>query len=156
MRLFRMLRTVALYEAAKGVLVLMLGAGLFSLLHKNFQEVAEQLVFHFHLNPDAHYSRIFLQLARQMNDGHLWWLVSLTLVYAAARFVEAYGLWHARRWAEWFAALSGAVYIPFEVREVLVRVNWLTVTTLLLNLLIVAFMIYGLRHDADLAAERNG
>ncbi|MCZ7627423.1 MAG: DUF2127 domain-containing protein [Candidatus Methylomirabilis sp.] len=39
--------------------------------------------------------------------------------YASVRFVEAYGLWLERRWAEWFAAVSGGIYIPFEIYELL-------------------------------------
>jgi uncharacterized membrane protein (DUF2068 family) len=154
MQFFRVLRTVAVYEAAKGVLVLMLGGGLLRLLHKDVRALAEQLINHFHLNPDGHYSRIFIALAGHINDGHLWLFGGLALLYAMVRFVEAYGLWFGRRWAEWFAALSGAIYIPFEISEVLRRPNWLSVVALLVNVAIVAFMVYGIRHQDEIAAQR--
>ncbi len=155
MRFSRVLRTVAIFEAAKGLLVLAMGGGLFALLHKNVQALAEQIISHFHLDPAAHYPRIFIDLAGRVNDAHLWLIAGLALLYAVVRFIEAYGLWQARPWAEWFAALSGAIYIPFEIRELLLRVNWLTVTTPLINVAIVAFMVYGLRHAEEIAAERR-
>ncbi|MGE3531809.1 MAG: DUF2127 domain-containing protein [Steroidobacteraceae bacterium] len=149
-----MLRSVAVFEAAKGTLVLLVGGGLFSLLHQNIQALAERVVAHFHLDPAGRYPRIFVDLAAQLNDARLWMLAGFALLYAVVRFIEAYGLWHARRWAEWFAALSGGIYIPFEVHELFERVNWLRVLTLLANVLIVLFMIYGLRHADEIAAEQ--
>ena len=62
--------------------------------------------------------------------------------YAALRFIEAYGLWRARRWAEWFAALSGAVYVPIEIYEVWQRLTWVRLTVLTVNLAIVAYMFW--------------
>jgi hypothetical protein len=45
------LRIVALFEGAKGVLLLAAGFGLLSLIHDDVQKMAEELVRHFHLNP---------------------------------------------------------------------------------------------------------
>jgi uncharacterized membrane protein (DUF2068 family) len=153
MRFSRVLRTVAVFEAAKGLLVLMLGFGLISLLHRNIQQMAQQLIAHFNLNPEHHYSRIFIDLAGQLNDGRLWLLAGFALLYTVVRFIEAFGLWHARPWAEWFAALSGGIYIPFELHELWHRPSLITAATLLVNLAIVLLMIYGLRHADQIAAE---
>jgi uncharacterized membrane protein (DUF2068 family) len=156
MRFTRVLRTVAVFEAAKGLLVLMVGFGLFSLMHQNSQQLAQQLIAHFNLNPAHRYSQIFIELAGQLNDGRLWMLAGFALLYTVVRFIEAFGLWHARPWAEWFAALSGAIYIPFELHELWHRPSWLTAATLLVNVAIVSFMIYGLRHAEQIAAEVVG
>jgi uncharacterized membrane protein (DUF2068 family) len=134
------MRAIALLEAAKGALVLLVGFGLFSLLHHDLQLAAERWVAHAHLNPAARYPRIFLHLAGEVTDGRLLLLAAGALVYAGARLVEAYGLWLARRWAEWFAALSGAIYIPFELIELHQRITLLSVGLLALNVAIVAFM----------------
>ena len=67
------------------------------------------------------------------------------LVYAAVRGVEAYGLWHGRRWAEWFAALAGGIYIPVELYELVHRPGWLAFAALVLNLAIVLLMLRALR-----------
>lgn len=144
MRLSSGLRAVAVVEAAKGVLVLLVGLGLLSLIHHDVQRVAERLVAHAHLNPAAHYPRIFLEIASRLTDGRVLLLAMGSAVYACARFIEAYGLWFQRRWAEWFAALSAGIYIPFELVELHKRVTWLTVGALLLNTAIVAFMVYSL------------
>jgi uncharacterized membrane protein (DUF2068 family) len=136
------LRAVAVFEFAKGLLVMLLACGLFSLVHKDVALEAERLVRHFHLNPYHHFSRIFIDAASQLSSARLWGLAFLALAYSCVRFFEAYGLWHARAWAEWFALLSGAIYLPFEIYELVRKptpLHWLVLVT---NCLVVLYMAY--------------
>ncbi len=103
------LRSVALFEAAKGTLVILAGFGMVSIVHRNSQQLAEHLVRHLHLNPAKHYPHIFIDAAGRLDDVHIWLLAGGAFLYSLVRFIEAYGLWHSRVWAEWFAILSGAV-----------------------------------------------
>jgi uncharacterized membrane protein (DUF2068 family) len=137
----RGVRIVAVFEALKGALVLTAGLGLLSLLHHDLQAVAERLVRHSHLNPARHYPRIFIEAASHTNDSRLLSLAALAFLYAAVRFVEAYGLWRMRVWAEWFAIIAGSVYLPVEVYEIFRRVTWMRGMVLLTNLLIVAYLV---------------
>lgn len=141
---FGTVRAVALFEAAKGTLVLLTGFGALSLIHHDAQRFAEQLVGHLHLNPAKHYPRIFIDTAAHLTDARLWMLATLAATYGLVRFVEAYGLWHGRRWAEWFAAVSGGIYIPFELYELFQGINWLSLGALVANVLIVGLMVNAL------------
>ncbi len=136
----RGLRLVAAFEAAKGGIVLIVGLGLLRLLHKDAQAAAEHLVHHLRLNPASHYPRIFIDAVAKLDDARLWLLAAFALLYAVFRFVEAYGLWRMRRWAEWVALLSGGIYMPFELFELLQRVTWLRASALLANVLIVVYL----------------
>jgi uncharacterized membrane protein (DUF2068 family) len=49
-----------------------------------------------------------------------------------------------RRWAEWFAAVSGGIYIPFELYELFKGVTWLSLGALVVNVFIVGLMINAL------------
>jgi uncharacterized membrane protein (DUF2068 family) len=136
------LRAVAVYEAAKGALVLLAGFGLLSLMHQDLQTYAEQLVTHLHLNPAKGYPRIFLDTAAHVSDARLWLLAGFALVYAVIRWIEAYGLWRERRWAEWLGAASGGVYVPAEAYEIVQGINWTKILLLTVNVCIVAYLIY--------------
>jgi uncharacterized membrane protein (DUF2068 family) len=140
MRLTFGLRVVALFEAAKGLLVLLAGFGLLTVVHRNVRQVAEQLVLHFHLNPDSYYPHVFVQLAGHLTDAQLWFMAGLTLAYASLRLVEAWGLWHERRWAEWLAVISGGIYVPMEIYELLSGASWIKLATLGINVGIVLYM----------------
>ncbi|MFT6978268.1 MAG: uncharacterized membrane protein (DUF2068 family) [Shewanella psychromarinicola] len=58
------------------------------------------------------------------------------------RFIEAYGLWHNMRWTQWFALLSGAIYLPFEFYEMMSHFSLLSVIVLLINLVVVMYMYF--------------
>lgn len=135
-------RTVSVFEAAKGLIVLLAGFGLLRLLHHDVQAEAERLISHAHLNPAARYPRIFLDLASKLTDTHLMLIAAGAALYALIRFIEAWGLWRERAWAEWFAALSGAIYLPIEILELHKHLSWQGLLTFSINLLIVVLMLY--------------
>lgn len=137
-------RAVALLEAAKGTLVFLAGFGALSLVHRDAQRIAEELIGHLHLNPAKRYPSIFIEAAGHLTDTRLWFLTSLATAYGLLRFLEAYGLWRERPWAEWLAAGSGAIYIPFELYELIRGFGWVSVGALVVNLLVVGVMINAL------------
>ena len=147
------LRTIALVEAAKGAIVLVIGFGLLSFLGQDAEAFAEHLVNRLHLNPAHHYPQIFIHAMTEITDSKLWMLAGLATLYSLIRFVEAYGLWKQRRWAEWMAALSGAVYVPAEIYEIAHRVSWLKVGALVINLAIVAYMVWLLTEHRRMARQ---
>jgi uncharacterized membrane protein (DUF2068 family) len=131
---------VAGFEAAKGFIVLAAGLGLFHLVHRDAEDAAERLVRHLHLDVDSHYPRIFIDAAGRMDDSHLRMLAVIALLYSLVRFVEGYGLWRDRRWAEWFGAVSGAVYLPLEIYKLCEGITWLRVGILLCNCVVVFYL----------------
>jgi uncharacterized membrane protein (DUF2068 family) len=148
------LRTVAVFEAAKGLVVLLLGLGLLRLVHKNLDEFAEQLIRFLHVTPGGRLSNLFVTAAGRATDKNIWALVAAAMVYAAVRFAEAFGLWRARDWAEWFALLSGSMYLPWEIFSLLQRpalVKWVVFTG---NVVIVLYMLV-LRVQAGAAKARG-
>ena len=139
-------RGVALFEATKGLLVLLVGFDLLRPFHHDVEFNAEEIVRHMHMNPASHFPHIFVEATSRFEGMSLVPLALGAAGYALVRFVEAYGLWRQRTWAEWFAAASGAVYIPFEIRHlVLHHHRLLTALILAANLVIVGVMVRALR-----------
>lgn len=130
----RGLCAVAWFEAAKGVLALLLGAGALALLHTHAQDVA--IV---NAPPDGAVAH-FLNLALALDPR---WLVSGVLAYAGLRFVEAYGLWRRQVWAEWLAVVSGSIYLPFEAWQLAVHFSWPMLAVLGVNLVVVGYVAQG-------------
>lgn len=152
------LRTVATIEALKGLVALAAGSGLLTLLGRDGEKIATQLVHRLHLNPASHYPQVFIAAMRDLSDTHLLLIAAGAALYSTIRFVEAYGLWRARRWAEWLAAVSGGIYIPYELYEIYRRVTVIRVGALVINLVIVGYMVWLLterRRLARLAARES-
>ena len=68
-------------------------------------------------------------------------MLAVAALYACARYVEAYGLWHTRRWALWLGALSGAIFVPFEIIELVRKPGVLSSAILVANLAIVGILV---------------
>ena len=136
------LRTVATIEAVKGIVVLFLGFGLLMLLHKDLDEIVDKLTDFLRADPDGRLSNLLYRIADRATDKGLWIVAAGALVYSTVRFIEAYGLWQDRDWAEWFALLSGCLYLPYEVYALFHHpTDLLRWVVLAVNVLIVLYML---------------
>ncbi len=145
----RALRAIALFEATKGVAVLAGLIGLIDLLHSDVQATVLALIGRFGLDPEAPYPSMLLHYAALLPNADVAQLVMLASAYIALRAVEATGLWFAQVWAEYLGALSGGIYIPFEVRHFVHEPSWVNAGIVLINLVIVGYLVYALwlRHQ---------
>jgi len=137
------LRAIAIVEAIKGVAVLAAGFGLLALVHRDLPEIVEHMTYHLHINPEGHLSQVFLHAAERTSDAKLQAIAGGAFAYSVVRFVEAYGLWNALVWAEWFAILSGMMYLPWEIYEILVHPRPIRWVVFIGNIVILLYLIYG-------------
>ena len=138
------IRVVALFEAFKGLVVLMAATGMLSLLHRDLHDIAIRLVHHAHLDPASRYPQIFIDAASHLQDSRLRLLALGAAAYSLVRLVEAYGLFRERAWAEVLAAGSGAIYVPMELFGLFRRPTLLGASLFVLNLAVVALMLRAL------------
>jgi uncharacterized membrane protein (DUF2068 family) len=135
------LRAVATFEALKGGVVFLLGITLLA-VHKHAEDFAATLLFHLHIDPDRRLAHMLMDAATRLSDARLLTIAAAALTYCAVRWVEAWGLWNRRIWAEWFALLSGALYLPWEILKIVERVTWEHVGVLVMNIAIIVYMLY--------------
>jgi uncharacterized membrane protein (DUF2068 family) len=92
----------------------------------------------------------------------LYLAIGLT-VYALIELVESIGLWRAKRWGEYFAMVATSIFLPYEIYDLTVKITWLRIAALVVNLLLVIYLVWtkrllGVRggksaYDARLRAE---
>jgi len=139
-RLARTLRAVAVYEALKGIVVLLTGVGLLLGLHRDIAYIAERIIAGLHVNPTSRFARMLLSVTAHVTSSQLWAFAAFAAIYALLRFAMAYGLWLERRWAEWLVACSAAIYLPLELYELFNEVTWVMIAVIVGNVLIIALM----------------
>ncbi len=137
---------IAGLKLLKGLLLLIVGLGLLKLMHAEIATLFSQFLEALHLNAD---SRILHGLvlkvdALQPHGVLLMSLVSMT--YAALLLTEGVGLWFEFSWAAYLTVISTSLLLPFELYEVIERATALRVGVLLLNLVIVLYLAYHLKH----------
>ncbi len=150
----RALRAIAAFEALKGVLALAASLGFLSLLHQDLHHMAASLIGHIGLDPDGHYPAMVLSDIDQLRGADLKPLLVAAFAYVSVRFLEAFGLWNDRPWGEWLGALSGALYVPFEFRHLVIHPTAATALVIVANLAVVGFLAWRLRQRRRLPRGR--
>jgi uncharacterized membrane protein (DUF2068 family) len=91
-----------------------------------------------------------------LSTGTLHLVGIALLAYALLEGIEAIGLWHLKRWAEYLTFISTALLLPFEIYEIATRASVLKVIGFVINVAVVVYLLlrkrlFGLRGGA--AAE---
>ena len=142
----QVLRGIATLELAKGMIVLLAACGVLLLVRREDPwDIADGLLKLLHISPDHHFAQVFLDWADSLTSAKIWTVAAAALSYSILRFLEAYGLWYARAWAEWIALISGSLYLPFEIYKLIHKQNLFHISVFLVNVAIVLYMIYALK-----------
>ena len=80
-----------------------------------------------------------------LQSSRLHLFAAVLLVYAAVEGIEAFGLWYQRRWAEYLTFIVTASLLPIEVYELAHRLSPLKVVAFVINVAVVAYLLYAKR-----------
>lgn len=141
------LRTLALFEAVKGALVLAATCGLVSLRHTDLHEATVAFLRLHGIDPERHYTKLFIESVARATNHHVGQIAAFGFAYALIRLVEGYGLWQGKHWAEWFAAISAGLYLPFEIGHFAHHPSLFNAGVILLNIALVIYIGRLLAHQ---------
>ena len=129
------LRTVAVIDVIKGIVILGIGLGILSAQSHVLENGGVSLLRLLDIDPTLGAARRFLLLLHVADSEH--GLLTLAAAgYATLRFVEAYGLWLVRGWARWLGIFSAGIYVPFELYYFVKGPSLTTLSVMLLNLIV--------------------
>ena len=107
------------------------------------------------LGVDLDHSSILRGATKALHAGHTTLnLVAVGLVaYGLLELVEGVGLWLAKRWAEYLTVVATAMFLPYEVSELLKSVTATKLVAFAINVLAVVYLLlakrlFGLRGGA--------
>ena len=143
----RGLRVIALFKFSKAVLLIAFGLGAVHLLDPDTTAHAQCWAAALATSSDRRLVQHLLAQAVGPSPGRLEVLALGAFAYAGLFSTEGVGLWLGLRWAEYLTVVATASFVPIEIFEVLQRVSLPRVTALVLNLLVVAYLIYRLRRS---------
>jgi uncharacterized membrane protein (DUF2068 family) len=134
------LRTIALFEAAKGLLALAAACGLLSLRNTDLHAVTDAFLLRHGIDPERHYTRMFIESVARATNHHAGQIALFCFAYALIRLAEGYGLWWGKHWAEWFAVISAGVYLPFEFYHFTLHPRPFTGGVIIFNLALIYYL----------------
>jgi uncharacterized membrane protein (DUF2068 family) len=140
----RLLRLIALFKFFKAATLIALGVGAFKLLHRDVGGIVEHWAEALRL-PGNRFVDIALAKASNLRPEQIKKLGLGSFLYAALFLAEGTGLWLEKRWGEWLTAIITSSLVPVEIYEIYRHPSAVKVAVLVLNLAIVAYLIYRIR-----------
>ncbi len=141
----RGLKLIAAFKLLKAFALIAVGVGALRLLHKDAAAVAEHWINVFRVDPHNHFIDLLLTKLSILDDRRLKELSVGTFVYAAIFLVEGAGLALRKRWAEYFTIITTSSLLPIEIYELVRRVSVGRSLALVINLAVVAYLVFELR-----------
>ncbi len=136
---------IAVFKLVKGVLLLALGIGALSLLHKDVEEVATDWINILRVDPNNYYINKVLDRLLDVDDRKLEEISAGTFFYAAMLLTEGTGLMLRKRWAEYFTVIATGSFIPLEVYELVKHFTPGKIVIIAINVAVVWYLIERLR-----------
>ncbi len=140
----RALRAIAWYKFVKAALLIAIALGTLRLLRPDVAGVAERWVAALSLRHDRRVVGQLIALALGMSPRRLHAFVIGVLVFAALFTTEGVGLWMGKRWAEYLTVVATTLFVPLEIFELTRAVTVPRVAALVINLAVVAFLVWRL------------
>jgi uncharacterized membrane protein (DUF2068 family) len=144
----RLIRLIGLFKLLKAILLIAVGVGALKMIHSDMTDVASHVVARLGLDPGGRFVGRALLHTANLTPDEIRDVGVGSFVYAALFLTEGIGLWLVKRWAEWFSVMITSSLLPFEIYEIHHRPTILKFLALLVNLALVAYLLYRIRSDS--------
>ena len=135
------LALIALFTLVKGVVLLLVGAGLLRLVDPEIATFLAPAVDLLHLHGHSRLLHSLLLKVGVLPSHTLFLMAYASLLYSVFLLIEGCGLWLEASWAGYMAVISTSVFLPVEFYDVLKQISVVHVTMLLLNVAIVGYLV---------------
>jgi uncharacterized membrane protein (DUF2068 family) len=127
-------------KLAKGLLLLLLGVGVYHLSDNNLPDEFRQTLEFFHLDPEKAFFTELANKIGQITPANVRTIARGTVLYSLFSLVEGTGLLFRVPWAGWLAIGESLFFIPIEIRELLKKPSLSILAILGLNVHIVWYL----------------
>jgi|HubBroStandDraft_6_1064221.scaffolds.fasta_scaffold87077_3 uncharacterized membrane protein (DUF2068 family) len=141
----RLLPWIAAERAFRAIVLLTVGVVLVTHPHANWASEISNFAKHLGLDPKENGLHRLIEKVSKISSNQDVIFGILALAYGALEGAESYGLWKHRRWGEWLTVVAiSLLFIP-EIWELTKSATFLKVGALLVNLAVVAYLLWRLR-----------
>jgi uncharacterized membrane protein (DUF2068 family) len=140
-------RIIGLFKCLKGLLLVAVASGGLKLLHKDVAEEVTRWIERLNMDPNNHLFRTVLGKLGDFDSRKLLLWTIGTLFYAALFLTEGVGLLLLKRWAEYFAVIITASFLPLEIYELLKKFHAFKIVVIVVNAAIVLYLVVRLKRE---------
>jgi uncharacterized membrane protein (DUF2068 family) len=137
----RWLKWLAAIRIVEGIILCVVAVELVEIIGRDLDALLEQWVRRVHVDPHNPIIIGALGYAREAGTTTLEEVAGLSGAFGGLNLLQGVGLWYRRAWAEYVCVLSTALFIPFEIHELILEPHVVSAGMLLVNAAIVAFLM---------------
>jgi uncharacterized membrane protein (DUF2068 family) len=146
---------IGLFKLSKSLFFFCLGIGALHFLHKDLGDEVLRLATALKFDPESRFVSVMLDKV-DLIDAHRLRQISLaTFAYSALALTEGIGLMLEKVWAEYLTLILTISFLPWELYELARRPDWFRLGLLLINLAVLAYIIWLLQRKKLLTATSN-
>jgi uncharacterized membrane protein (DUF2068 family) len=151
----RLLPWIAAERALRAIVLVGVGIVLLSHPHADWASEISRLAHRLGLDPNSNWIQRIIVKVKKVGSSQDTVFGAVALAYGALEATEAYGLWKRRRWGEWLTVFATSLLLIPEIWELTKSVSALKLAALVLNLLVVAYLLWRLRRGDTVVASRT-
>lgn len=136
---------IGVLKLVEAVLLVLVGIGAVRLLHKDVVDLVSRLLAELNFDPESRFVNLVLDKVALLNDHRLRMISTAMMSYATIHLIEGVGLLLEKTWAEYLTIIVTASFLPWEMFEVVHHVNWINLSLLIVNTVVVAYLLYDVR-----------
>jgi uncharacterized membrane protein (DUF2068 family) len=147
---------IGLFKLSKSLFFFCLGIGALHFLHKDLGDEVMRLAAALKVDPESRFVSVVLDKV-DLIDAHRLRQISLaTFSYSALALTEGIGLLLEKVWAEYLTLILTISFLPWELYELVRRPDWFRLALLLINLGVLAYLVWLLQRKKLLNATTVG
>lgn len=151
----RGLLLIGLFKLTKSIFFFCVGMGAIHLLHKDLGDVVMRIAMALKFDPESRFVSLLLDKV-DLIDVHRLKLISLgTFAYSVVALTEGVGLVLEKVWAEYLTLILTISFLPWELYELARRPNWFRLSLLLINLAVLAYLVWLLQRKKPATSKMD-
>ena len=135
-----MLYVIIVVKLVKGVALLLLALGVYSLSDNDLPEEFRNLLRFLHLDPERRFFTLLTHKLSTVTPANVLWVAGGTFIYSLLLLVEAIALFYRTWWSVWFVVGASAFFVPIEMFELLRHFTWAVFVVLVLNVVFASYI----------------
>jgi uncharacterized membrane protein (DUF2068 family) len=147
------LKIIIIEKFLLGTIAALLSFGIISLINKDMEEFANNVVIFFNLDMNNHYIEVLIDKIGMIENGTIIGISIGMVSYSTLNLAMGYGLHKRKRWAEWLTVIATSLLIPFEIYEIIQEQTIIRIGILILNIAIVYYLA---KHKELFKGRKNG
>lgn len=128
-------------KLVKGLLLSLVGLGVYSLADNNLNEDYRSLLNWVHADPERTFFSHLAAVIKTITPENIYWVATGTALYSLFSLIEGVGLIFRVTWAGWMAIGESAFFVPIEVYELMHGYSLAVLVILVLNIGIVWYLL---------------